>query len=77
MKKVFEDSFPKEIVGDINIISNVTLLGREVKDVDLVIFGKIGHRFKRKLKFKLRNEDEYTYKNVYFSNFCLTIELKK
>lgn len=77
LKKIFETSIPREIEGDITIVSNVTLFGQEVKDVDLVVFGKIGQGFKRMLKFRPRNEDNYIHKNVYFSNFCFTIELKK
>lgn len=77
LKTLFEKSIPKDIEGDVTIVSNVTLFGQEVKDVDLVVFGKIGTGFKRRLKFKPRNEEEYTESNVFFSNFCFTIELKK
>lgn len=77
LKVIFEKSFPQEIEGDITIVSNVTLFGQEVKDVDLVVLGKIGQGFKRKLKFRPRDQEEYIKKNVYFSNFCFVIELKK
>ena len=77
LKAMFEKSIPQEIEGDITIVSNVTLFGQEVKDVDLVVFGKVGQGFKRKLKFRPRDQEEYIYKNVYFSNFCFAIELKK
>ena len=77
LKALFEKSIPKEIEGDITIVSNVTLFGQEVKDIDLVVFGKIGQGFKRKLKFRPRDREEYISKNVYFSSFCFAIELKK
>jgi hypothetical protein len=77
LKAIFEKSLPQEIEGDITIVSNVTLFGQEVKDVDLVVFGKVGQGFKRKLKFRPRDQEEYINKNVYFSNFCFAIELKK
>jgi hypothetical protein len=77
LKSIFEKSLPQEIEGDITIISNVTLFGQEVKDIDLVVFGKVGKGFKRKLKFRPRDKEEYISKNVYFSNFCFAIELKK
>lgn len=77
LKALFETSIPKEIDGEIIIVSNVTLFGQEIKDVDLVVFGKIGQGFKRKLKFRPIHEEDYIEKNVYFSNFCFTIELKK
>lgn len=34
------------------------LFGQGVKDIELVVFGKIGQEFKRKLKFKQKNEDQ-------------------
>jgi hypothetical protein len=77
LKVLFEKSVPQEIEGEITIVSNVTLFGQEVKDIDLVVFGKIGQGFKRKLKFRPKDQEEYITKNVYFSNFCFAIELKK
>lgn len=82
LKKMFRSSIPSElegktIEGDITIVTNVTLFGQEVKDVDIVVFGKLGQGYKRKLKFRPRNEEDYITKNVFFSNFCFTIELKK
>lgn len=82
LKKMFETSIPDEldgkvIEGNISIVTNVTLFGQEVKDVDIVVFGKLGQGYKRKLKFRPRNEENYIIKNVFFSNFCFTIELKK
>ena len=70
LRSLFERSIPQEIDGEITIVSNVTLFGQEVKDIDLVIFGKIGQGFKRKLKFRPRSQEDYLSKNVYFSNFC-------
>jgi hypothetical protein len=82
LKKIFESPIPNEldgkaVEGDITIVTNVTLFGQEVKDVDIVVFGKLGQGYKRRLKFRPRNEDSYITKNVFFSNFCFTIELKK
>jgi hypothetical protein len=77
LKQIFEKTIPIDIDGDITIISNITLFGQEVRDVDLVVFGKIGQGFKRKLKFRPKGEDDYTHRNVYFSSFCFIIEVKK
>jgi hypothetical protein len=77
LKALFEKSIPHEINGDVTIVSNVTLFGQEVKDVDIVVFGKLGIGFYKNLKFRPKGEDEPLTKNVYFSNFCFTIELKK
>ncbi len=81
LKKIFESSIPTEldgktIEGDISIVTNVTLFGQEVKDVDIVVFGELGQGYKRRLKFRPKNEEDYITKNVFFSNFCFTIELK-
>jgi len=67
----------ENINGEIAIISNVTLFGQEVKDVDIVVFGKMEKGFKMQLKFRPKNQTEYVNKNIYFSNFCFVIELKK
>jgi hypothetical protein len=77
LKALFEKSMPPEIDGDISIVSNVTLFGQEVKDVDLVVFGKLGIGFYKNLKFRPKGQDESIKKNVYFNSFCFTIELKK
>ena len=77
LKALFEKSIPQEIEGEITIVSNVTLFGQDVKDIDLVVFGNIGQGFRRKLKFRPNSEEKFTEKNVFFSNFCFTIELKK
>jgi hypothetical protein len=77
LKSIFERSIPQGIEGEITIVSNVTLFGQEVKDIDLVVLGKFGQGFKRKLKFRPKEKDEYNTKNIYFSNFCFAIELKK
>lgn len=77
LQDLFEKSIPKEFEADITIVSNVTLFGQEIKDIDIVVFGKMGQGFKRKLKFRPQNEDDYKERYVYFTNFCFTIELKK
>lgn len=76
LKLLFESAMGN-LDGEITIATNVTLFGQEVKDVDLVVFGELGLGFSRKLKFRPRDEEKYIEKNVYFSNFCFCIELKK
>ena len=56
----------ENINGEIAIISNVTLFGQEVKDVDIVVFGKMEKGFKMQLKFRPKNQTEYVNKNIYF-----------
>ncbi len=83
LKELFQNSIQKdqytgeEIDGEIIIVSNVTLFGQEVKDIDIVVFANFGTGFKRRLKFRPKGENDYTTKNIYFTNFCFTVELKK
>ena len=76
LKKLFEQSISDKIEGNILIACNVTLFGQEIKDVDIVVIGSFGQGFWEKLKFRPKGEDDYKTKNVYFTNFCFSIELK-
>lgn len=76
LKEFFKSSISEEIEGSILIACNVTLFGQEVKDVDIVVIGSFGQGFVEKLKFRPKGEDNYITKNVYFTNFCFSIELK-
>ena len=52
LKEIFETAFRnKQINGEILIISNATLFGQSVKDVDLIAMGKF-EKFPLKLKTK-------------------------
>lgn len=77
LKKMLMSEIPDSIEGEILISTNVTLFGQEVKDIDIVVIGKFGHGFKQFLKFRPKNDTEYINKNVYFTNFCFTVEVKK
>lgn len=39
LKEIFVRDIPKGINGDILIISNATLFGQEIKDIDLIVLG--------------------------------------
>lgn len=74
---MFEEQIPSTVEGgEILIATNITLFGQEVKDIDIVILGKIGKGFKIPIKFRPKDEDNFKTKNVYFSTFCIAIELK-
>ena len=77
LTKTLLNDIPESIDGEILISANVTLFGQEIKDIDFVVIAKFGHGFKQNLKFRPKDQTEYVNKNVYFSNFCFTIEVKK
>ncbi|MCA0237746.1 MAG: AAA family ATPase [Bacteroidetes bacterium] len=77
LKKLFEEQTPQTTEsGSILIATNITLFGQEVKDIDIIVLGKFGKGFFKKLKFRPKNEDDFKFNNVYFNSFCLVIELK-
>lgn len=77
LKELFEKSISNRVSGNILIACNVTLFGQEVKDIDIVVIGSFDLGYSERLKFRPEGEDAYVENNVYLSNFCLTIEVKK
>ncbi|MFD1874445.1 hypothetical protein [Hymenobacter bucti] len=76
LKGIFENSIPQKAEGDILIVSNVTLFGQEVKDIDIVVTAKVKGLW-NKLKFRPKGEFSYVDEGVTFWSFCFVIELKK
>lgn len=88
LKELLEaDLVALKISGEILIISNATLFGQEVKDVDLIVLGKF-----EKFAVKGINTEAITYENhsrqhsdklqrkkrdVYVNDFCFVIETKR
>jgi hypothetical protein len=87
LKEIFNKGFSnKQIKGDILIISNVTLFGQDVKDVDIVVIGSLESlRLDIKTRAKIivsKNFNDNIIKDfdqrpVYVNNFCFVIESKK
>lgn len=59
LKVIFNRYLPPNVVGDILVISNVTLFGQEIKDIDLIVFGNIKN-FKTRINTKA-NVSEQVY----------------
>jgi len=75
LKTVFERDLSNNVFGEILIICNVTLLGQEVNDVDLIVFGKLQGL---NLNIKIQNDkNEYELSNVSINSFCFCIETKR
>lgn len=88
LKKIFERDVPDKHNGKILIISNATLFGQAVKDIDIIIIGSFEFKNNYKLsniktKFRYKENDNYystdvfEKKDVYISNFCFVIETKR
>jgi len=84
LKQLFEEEFSRiETDGKILIVSNATLFGQEVKDIDLIVisnFKKYSCKVKSKaLTRKGKDEEELELKErlVFVNNFCFIIETKK
>lgn len=73
LKEILIETLPKEAVGKITILSNVTLLGQRVKDLDLVVIGELRNCIVHSAYACEEDEDLQSVK-VY--SFCITIELK-
>lgn len=74
LRQMLLESLPKEALGKITILSNVTLLGQRVKDMDLLVFGELSN-CKVRAVFN-DEEDTDSAHTVKVHSFCLTIELK-
>lgn len=86
LKEIFEKGIPKEVSGKILIISNATLFGQEVKDVDLIAIGSFD-RCNLKLNSRAKWNDpktkgdiidsEIKERSIYINDFCFVFECKK
>ncbi len=43
LKKIFDESIPRTVIGEISIFSNITLFGQEVKDIDILVVGSLSN----------------------------------
>lgn len=73
LKRVIEETIPKDAIGEIIIAPSATLFGQVVKDIDILIIG-ILENCNIKTEFKLNNENIYDFVSI--RSFCTTIELK-
>jgi len=69
----------KQAQGEVMILSNLTLFGQEVKDIDILIVGFLNN-FKLKVECKSKNPigeiSNTSEKNIDVNSFCYIVELK-
>lgn len=83
LKSILARTFGEGVNGNILIISNTTLFGYQVTDIDLIVIGKlsgyatiVNTRHKRK-KANGFEEFEFEKRRVVVRNFCFVIETKR
>lgn len=74
LKNIIKRSLPEEVIGEIVLFSSATLIGQEVKDIDLLMLG-ILQNYSPKLNFN-NAAGENVYEKVEINSFCTTIEIK-
>ena len=82
LKEMLEEafkSFPKAD-GEILLASNATLIGQEIKDIDLIVLGKLKN-FRLQLKTKAKNRErnidhDVKSRSVFLNDFCFVVEVK-
>ena len=74
LKAMMENSFSKATNGTIGIAYGLTLCGQEVRDIDILMFGKLDNYF---LSNYYTNNPIYHKKNLKVDGFCIAIELKE
>ena len=74
LKKIIQNDLPKESIGEILLFASATLMGQEVKDIDLLMVGVLKN-YVANLAF-YENDSEYVKADVDICSFCTTIEIK-
>lgn len=74
LKEMLENSFDKGTIGSIGIAYGLTLYGQEVRDVDLLLFGRLENYTLNKY---YTNNPAYPKKDLKVRDFCIAIELKE
>ena len=82
LKTIIQHGMPSEVTGEIVIYSSATLIGQAVKDVDIVLLGKL-HNYYEYLSFQdMSTADKHGLTplrkdKVEINSFCTVIEVKK
>lgn len=86
LKEIFEKGLSNDISGRILIISNATLFGQEVKDVDIIALGsfdKYSLKLNTRAKYSASNgkdeivDNEIMERLIFINDFCFVFECKK
>lgn len=73
LQRVFKDSIPSGVSGEIYICPNVTFFGQTVKDVDIIVVAQLQNC---QICAFVNDGDKRIRKNVEIDSFCTTIEVK-
>ena len=73
LKSIIEKTAPKASMGEIVLIANATLLGQEIKDIDLIMIGSI-----QNCEYMLETpvNDGWEKSLVAIDTFCTVVEIK-
>lgn len=74
LKDKFQNAFPTEVIGEIQIQANATLFGQTVKDIDIIMMGTL-QNYSLPLSFSNKN-NEIIKDKVEICSFCTVIEVK-
>lgn len=74
LKTLLENSFTENVNGTIGIAYGLTLCGQEVRDIDLLLFGKLDNYI---LSKHYTNNPCYHKQDLKVDGFCVVIELKE
>lgn len=84
LKRIFESTIPKDVKGKILLISNATLFGQPIKDIDMVAIGFFdNYKIEIKSRAKYRKDKEWVFDNevkkrlIYCNDFCFVFENKR
>lgn len=75
LKEIIQNSLPESAIGEIVLFASATLMGQAVKDVDLLMIGKL-QNYSVNAEFHTEAEGIVRDK-VAISSFCTTIEIKR
>lgn len=74
LKEIIQNEMPNNAIGEIVIFVSATLMGQEVKDIDLLLMGVLQNC---KVTASFYNQDnKYVTEPVDVGSFCTTIEIK-
>lgn len=75
LKRIIQDGMPRDAIGEIILFASATLMGQDVKDVDILMIGQL-HNYAVKAEFSVADQGIVT-DNVEIASFCVTIEVKR
>lgn len=75
LKSIIREGMPRDAIGEIVLFASATLMGQDVKDVDILMIGQL-RNYAVKAEFTAEDQGIIT-DNVDISSFCVTIEVKR